>query len=141
VHSEEQGQAKPPSTATTLGLGDVHDDADMQVSVTNLRRFTTSGTAKPARDAPAFAVDVVLVNKSAQPYSPAHVFVKATVGGTPVAEVYDHESGVDAGVSAQDVGPGGRETIPYGFSADKAGPLVVTVTGVRDVPLTFTGTL
>ncbi|WP_133116456.1 hypothetical protein [Amycolatopsis antarctica] len=113
----------------------------MQVTVPPPRPVTTSARAKPQPNAPAFAVDVTLTNTGPEAFPVVGLFVKAEVAGAPAVEVYDDENGFSGGITANDVPPGGRETISYGFSGAQPGPLVVSVDGVADVPVTFTGTL
>lgn len=141
--SDDSGVAAPeaPSTATSLSLGQVHDAGEMQVSVSPPRAVTTSPRAKPQPNAPAFGVDVTLTNTGPEAFPVVGLFVKAQVAGAPAAEVYDDENGFSGGVTANDVPPGGRATVSYGFSGGQAGPLTVSVDGVADVPVTFTGTL
>jgi hypothetical protein len=136
---DEDAASKPPSTSTQLAIGEVHDGGPVQVSVTNLRRFTTSSTAKPAPGAPAFAVDLVVRNRGSKAVSSVRMSVESAVAGAPAAEVVDEENRVDGGMAATEISPGNEETISFGFTAQQTGPLLVTVRGAEKVPVTFSG--
>jgi hypothetical protein len=86
----ETAVADRDETPDVYAFGETHEDT-ITTKVDTPQPFTTSDTAAPEQNAPAFTVEITFTNTADQPFPTSALQISATVDGHTVEQVFDND--------------------------------------------------
>ncbi|WP_197321075.1 hypothetical protein [Saccharomonospora sp. NB11] len=126
----DTAEVEKDSADDVLGFGESYEGA-IRTTVSEPEEFTTSATAQPKQNAPAWGVTIEYENTLDRPFPIAVLDVSGYVGDTKVKAAFDSAQDWDGGLSAGRLAPGTRVEVRYAFLVDdNEGPKMVVVSSM-----------